>query len=150
MQRLERVATSIKKVSAQRNTAYQSDMHRLLSGLLRWNIETDYPGRFWKAKKQLIGLDRALEESQQRAASLRRISEFSALQFDDFDTRIAGQEARILQLEINVAALLKRQENLINQLAVAAIQRQQQHILQLRLDARYQLAKLYDKLAAQQ
>lgn len=149
IQRLERVAASIKSVSAQRNTAYQADMHRLLSGLLRWNIETEYPGRFWKAKKQLIGLDRALEESQQRAASLRRISEFSALQFDDFDARIAGQQARILQLELKVSGLLKRQEKQINQLAIAAIQRQQQHILQLRLDARYQLAKLYDKLAAQ-
>jgi hypothetical protein len=46
--------------------------------------------------------------------------------------------------------LLEKQERHINGLAIAAIQQQQQHIVQLRLNARFELARLYDKLAAEQ
>ncbi len=49
-----------------------------------------------------------------------------------------------------VGELLGSQEQHINKLAVAAIRQQQQHIVQLRLNARFELAKLYDKLAAEQ
>jgi hypothetical protein len=49
-----------------------------------------------------------------------------------------------------VSALLTRQEQHINQLAIDAIRQQQLHIVQLRLSARFELAKLYDRLAAEQ
>ncbi|MDH3447422.1 MAG: hypothetical protein OEO18_04680 [Gammaproteobacteria bacterium] len=148
--RLRRVSDTIEKIGAQRNTGYQQDMLRLLSGLLHYEIATDYPVRFWKTKKQLILLDRALDESKQRADSLRRISERTGLEFKIFEGRIRGQIERIKNLRSNVTALLLQQENHINGLAIEAIRQQQQHILQLRLSARFELAKLYDKLAAEQ
>ncbi len=150
LQRLQRVADRIDRLSAERNTAYQQDMHRLLSGLLHYELATDFPVRLWRARKQLIGLDRALADSNHRAESLRRISERADLEFDTFDARIQGQVGRIRDLRSNVAQLLRRQEQHINSLAIDAIRRQQQHIVRLRLNARFELAKLYDKLAAEQ
>ena len=150
LSRLQRVAASIDKVAPERNTAYQQDMFRLLSGLLRYELETDFPVRFWKAKKQLILLDRALAESEQRVDGLRRITKRTDLEFGLFEGRISGQTERISQLRSKVSTLLSSQEQLINQMAIDAIRQQQQHIVQLRLNARFELAKIFDRMAAEQ
>ncbi len=150
LSRLQRVATTIDKVAPERNTAYQQDMFRLLSGLLQYELATDFPVRFWKSKKQLILLDRALSESEQQVEDLRRITERTDLEFGFFGDRINGQTQRIRDLRTRVTTLLKSQEQHINRLAIASIRQQQQHIVQLRLNARFELAKLYDRLAAEQ
>jgi tetratricopeptide (TPR) repeat protein len=150
LSRLQRVASTIDKLAPERNTAYQQDMFRLLSGLLNYELATDFPVRFWKSKKQLILLDRALSESEQRAKDLRGISERTDMEFGFFSDRISGQTQRIRDLRNKVTTLLTAQENLINQMAINEIRRQQQHIVQLRLNARFELAKLYDRMAAEQ
>ena len=104
---------------------------------------------FWQAKKQLLALDEALAESGQRAQSLRQITDLSRARFDEFEHRIHGQDLRIKALYQRVGKLIKRQETRINQLAINAIQEQQQHITQLRLNARYSLARLYDSLVSE-
>jgi hypothetical protein len=148
--RLQRVRQSIERVSTDRNTAYQQDMHRLLSGILDYELETDFPARFWAAKKQSILLDRALNEADQRVESLVQISNRTSLEFEEFQARIDGKIDRINNLRTGVSRLLSRQEIRINQMAIESIRQQQKHIVQLRLNARFELAKLYDKLAAPQ
>jgi hypothetical protein len=150
LSRLQRVASTIDKIAPERNTVYQQDMFRLLSGLLNYELATDFPVRFWKSKKQLILLDRALSESEQRVKGLRGITERTDLEFGLFEGLISGQTQRIRDLRNRVASLITAQEKLINQLAIDAIRQQQQHIVQLRLNARFELAKLYDRLAAEQ
>jgi hypothetical protein len=150
LQRLQRVATSIVKVAPDRNTAYQQDMFRLLSGLLHYQMATDYPVKFWKTKKQLILLDRALLEAKHEVAALGRITERTANDFEIFEGLIDGQSEHIRDLRGKVSSLIGKQERHINQLAIDEIRQQQLHIVQLRLNAHFELAKLYDKLAAQQ
>ena len=150
LERLDRIAAGIDRLAGQRNTTYQQDMHRLLSGLLQYELATDFPVRFWRARKQLIALDRALDESRRRAAGLRRLAERGEREFVAFERRIEGQQARIARLRGNVAALLERQERKINRLALDAIEQQQRHVAQLRLNARFEMAKLYDRLAETQ
>ena len=149
LERLERVAASIDKVGGERNTVQQQDMLRLLSGLLHYELATDYPVRRWQARKQLILLDRALGEADERAARLRRIAEIGELEFSAFEKRISGQQDRIGDLRRRVSGLLGQQEQLINRMAIDAIRDQQRHIVQLRLNARFELAKLYDRLAGE-
>ncbi len=150
LDRLQRVSQSIDKVGGQRNTSYQQNMLRLLSGLLEYELATDFPARSWKARKQLIHLNRALAESKYRVNSLRQIAERTELNFNFFQQRIDGQTNRIRDLRNKVSELLTKQEQRINGLAIAAIKQQQQHLVQLRLNARFELAKLYDKMAAEQ
>jgi hypothetical protein len=150
LQRLQRVATSIVKVAPENNTAYQQDMFRLLSGLLHYEMATDYPVRIWKTRKQLILLDRALLTANYRVSALNQITERTASDFEIFDGLIDGQAERIENLRGTVFRLLEKQEQRINQLAIDEIRRQQLHIVQLRLNARFELARLYDELAEQQ
>jgi len=150
LQRLQQAAESIGKIGTARDTGYQQDMLRLFSGLLNYQVATEFPARFWKAKKQLILLDRAIADGERSAQSLRRIVGRSEQEFDAFERRISGQQDRIEALRGRVDALLRRQEQHINRLAIDAIERQREHIVQLRLNARFELAKLYDKLASGQ
>ncbi len=150
LERLQRVATSIVKVAPENDTAYQQDMFRLLSGLLNYEMETDYPVRFWKTRKQLILLDRALLKANYQVSALGQITERTANDFEIFEGLIDGQADRIESLRDRVSGLLKKQEQYINKLAIDEIRRQQLHIVQLRLNARFELAKLYDELAEQQ
>ncbi len=149
LQRLDKIALSLNKLRGRENTDSQADMHRLFSGLLDWQISTEYAPRYWRAKKQLIALDKALAESGQRAQSLRQITDLSHNRFAEFEHRIDGQDLRIKSLYQRVVKLVKQQESRINQLAIRAIQQQQQHITQLRLNARYSLARLYDSMVSE-
>ena len=150
LQRLRRVAGSIDKVSPQRDTVYQQDMLRLLSGLLHYQLGTEYPARIWKARKQLIQLDHALGETEYRVESLRQITESTERNFAIYQQRITGQSQKIAALRERVARTLKQQEQHINQLAIDAIRKQQQHIVQLRLNARFEIVRIHDKLAVTQ
>jgi hypothetical protein len=148
-QRLDKIALSLNKLRGKKDTDSQADMHRLLSGLLNWQISTDYAPRYWQAKKQLLALDKALAESVRLSQSLGQITDLSRNRFAEFEHRIDGQDQRIKALYQRVGKLIERQESRINQLAVSAIQQQQQHITQLRLNARYSLARLYDSLVSE-
>jgi hypothetical protein len=121
----------------------------LLSGLLDWQISTDYAPRLWQARKQLHALDRAMLESEQRAQSLGALTDLSRARFAEFEYRIDGQDARIKNLSERVGKLINRQQSRINRLAISAIQQQQQRIIQLRLNARYSVARLYDSLVSE-
>ena len=150
LERLQNAASSIDKIGTQRSTANQQQMLRLLSGMLNYQIATDYPRRIWKSKKQLIQLDRALEEADYRVVGLRQITARTQLDLAEFGDRISGQTTKITTLRTRVSDLLKQQQQHINQLAVNAIEAQQQHIRQLRLNARFELARIYDKLTVAQ
>jgi hypothetical protein len=147
LERLQRVADSIDKLRAQRNTEDQQEMLRMLSGLMNYRFATDYPRRIWQSKKQLIHLDRALAEADERVVGLRRITDRTQLDLSEFRDRISGQSGKIGGLRVRVADLLKQQEQQINRLTIDAIQVQQEHVRKLMLNARFELARIYDKLA---
>ena len=147
LKRLQRVADSIDRLGAQHNTEDQQDMLRLLSGLMNYRFATDYPGRIWQAKKQLKNLDHALAETDERVVGLGSITDRTQLDLSEFRDRISGQSEKIDGLHLRVTDLLNQQEKQINRLAIEAIQVQQQHVRKLMLNARFELARIYDKLA---
>ncbi|MCP4490854.1 MAG: tetratricopeptide repeat protein [Gammaproteobacteria bacterium] len=150
LQRLEQVTANLDTIGSQRDTFRQRDMQRLFNGLLHWQIATDYAPRLWSAKKQLIKLDQALATAKQRADSIRLLGNTSSQHFDEFDHQINDKNEHISGLKQSVDNLAQRQLRRINKFAIAAIKTQQQHIVQLRLNTRYALARLYDSLVSEQ
>jgi ElaB/YqjD/DUF883 family membrane-anchored ribosome-binding protein len=118
--------------------------------MLDYQLATEYPVRIWKARKQLIQLEHALDEARQRVVSLRRITEQTELNNASFRDRISGQSDKIAALRQRVNGLLRQQQQRLNQLGTDAISAQQQHVKQLRLNARFELARIYDKLVETQ
>lgn len=148
LRRLGEIGGSLNWLKGQKNLDSQKDMHRLLSGILHWQIGTDYAPRVRRAKRELIILDLALDDSTYLVQSLNKVSQNTATQFTELENRLNGKQSQIKQFRQQVMGLIQQQENRINKLAIQALQQQQQHITQLRLNARYALARLYDKLAS--
>jgi tetratricopeptide (TPR) repeat protein len=147
--RLHKVAASLDRIGDLRDTSDERDMHRLANGLVTWQIRTSYASRLWAAKKQLKQLDNTLAEASTRVNSLKRISTDSASRFDEFEARIKTQQNKIAGMVSRTADLIERQEAQINNLAIATLESQKQHLKQLMLNSRYALATLYDKMVNQ-
>ena len=120
--------------------------YRLLSGLLKWRMETDYPGRLWKVKKQANSLNKAVESLQGRLASLKKTFKSAPKDFTQFDARIGNKEAEIIQLKSRVAAEIVRQENNLRQTALKALEGHRNQIRLYHDRALYAKARLYDAM----
>ncbi len=148
LQQLEELKTLIDQLQTAQDLSAEKDKYRLLNGLLQYQIETDFPTRSWHVRSELKSLQQSMQSSSDAAQSLG----VSAIENDrtlkELDQRIAGQSTLINQLLTQVDQLLGRQKNQINQFAIYALSQQQQHIRQLRLSARYSLARLYDDLSS--
>ena len=111
-----------------------------------------FPGMLLEGQKTDDLLDRALDEGRsrvERSAPHQRAHRTRIRRF-----RRGASAASCSAFAICAARfdeLLQQQEQHINQMAIDAIRAAAaKHIVQLRLNARFELAKLYDKLAAKE
>ncbi len=147
LEQLEDLKVVFEKLQNQHDLTEEKEKFRIMSGLLQWNISTDYPRRYWSLQHQLQLLDRALKQSTKSAASLQQASKINVVKLNDFKQRISGQGSEIERMEINASQLIEQQEQLINLQALEALEKRQQHVAQLKLSARYSLTRLYDELS---
>ncbi len=141
--RLERLAGSPDAEEAQAK-------YRLFHGILRWQIESDYMPRLWRLKRGLQRLDEALAETEAQYAALQRAWQQAPRTFEGFDDRIRGQLRRIRQLQARVERTRRDQEKVVEQLALAEIERQHQRLKSYLVRARFAQARIYDRLARMQ
>ncbi len=149
LEQLEDIERTFRLLKDQQDFSEEQEKFRLLSGLLNWQISTDFPRRFWAVKSELIQLDRAMEKASASAESLAQSADLNEVKLDDFSSRIIGQDALIAEHLNKVAELIQQQQQLINGLAIKDIETQKNHVRQLRLSARYSLARLYDEIASE-
>ena len=146
---LDDINNLIDKLQATRDMSQARQKYRLMRGLLDYQLETEFPARYWALSRQLQLLDRALVAANESARSLLQSAQQNELRLVDFDQRIEGQQTRIEQQQQRVEQLLERQRQHIDDLAIAEIERRKQHTRALRLSARYSAARLLDDLAQQ-
>jgi len=120
--------------------------YRLLNGLLKWRMETDYPGRLWKVKKETNSLNEAVESLQARLASLKKTFKSAPKDFTQFDARIGDKKAEIVQLKSRAAAEIVKQENHLRGTALKALEAHRNQIRLYHDRALYAKARLYDAM----
>ncbi len=147
LQQLDELKSILDQLEGQQDLSAEKAKYRLLKGLLQYQIETDFPTRAWRATSELKSLKQSMLETSAAAQSLSLAAVVNDNTLSELDKRIAGQSSIISQLFTQVDNLLGRQKNYINQVAINTLLQQQDHIKQLRLSARYSLARLYDDLA---
>lgn len=150
LDQLQDIQDIISRFEEQQDFSEEKEKYRLLSGLLQWQVSTSFPQRFWRIKRELQLLDRALSEAGKSAQSLAQASQLNELKLQDFAQRIIGQDEQIARQSEKVDHLIARQQQFINQLALDEIDAQKNHLKQLRLSARYSLARLYDEISKQE
>jgi tetratricopeptide (TPR) repeat protein len=149
LEQLEDINRLIEKLQATRDMSEARQKYRLMTGLLDYQLETEFPARYWVLQRQLQLLDRALDKAKQATRSLVLSAQQNELRLADFDQRIEGQQNLTDQQIQRVDRLLMLQRDHINKLAIAEIERRKQHTRSLRLSARYSAARLLDDLTQQ-
>ncbi|MBT3721930.1 MAG: tetratricopeptide repeat protein [Gammaproteobacteria bacterium] len=147
LEQLEDIYNLISKLQSHQDMSDEIQKYRLLSGLLRWELNTDFPRRYWRVLRQLQLLDRALEKAKSSATSLQQASAINELKLIDFKQRIKGQASEIERMEIDASELIDQQEQLINILATDVIENRKIHLTQLKLSAHYSLTRLHDEVS---
>jgi len=150
LEQLEEVEILISKLASSKDLSEEKEKYRLLYGLLYWDINVDYPRRSWQLFYQMQLLNRAIDAAESSALSLKKAAAVNEKRLFDFSRRIIGQDLEVQRNEVKVSRLLDQQTRLINQLVIQAIEDRQQKIVELRLNARYSLARVHDEMSKQQ
>jgi hypothetical protein len=124
------------------------ERYRLLRGLLRWDIETDYHARAWENTKALRDLDRELEETDRRRAALVHARDETPAELDAFDARIAALVPRIRADQDRARELERAQSAFLAELAVAELDAQRERLATYLTQAQFAVAQIYDRASS--
>ncbi|MFQ5937046.1 MAG: hypothetical protein ACE5LB_11635, partial [Acidiferrobacterales bacterium] len=119
--------------------------HKLFSGLLRWQISTDYRPRLWQLKKAMRELDRAIGEAQKRERSLRRAQGMARDGFNGYAERITSLRQRIVALRHEANEVMRAQARYLQELAASELEQQQRRLRTYVTQAKFGIAQIYDQ-----
>src|SRR5690606_29514740 len=125
------------------------EKHRFLRGLLLWDLRRDYRARLWAEKKSLAELDRSIREARRRHHDVTSARDNWPEAFASLAARIDGLRPRVLGLKTSADAALRRQELFLQDIAVAELEAQRERLTTYMVQARFALASIYDRAAAQ-
>lgn len=123
------------------------DRHRLLKGVLLWNLDREYKYRLWVQRRNIAATDRLLARAargQDGAALARRNT---PAELDGFATRIGSVVPRIEQMQQLIAQARGLQEQHLQALAVDTLREQRDRLTAYRAQAQFALATIYDRAA---
>lgn len=145
LQRLKRVERTLGELEGSGDMAAARDRHRLLHGLLVWDVSSDYPARLWEAKKNLKDLERGIVETGARREALVRAQREAPRLFDEYGLRIARLRGRLLQLQGEVLTVSSLHGRYLEELAVAELTAQKERLVSYHTQARFAVAQMYDE-----
>jgi hypothetical protein len=121
------------------------DKLRLAKGVLSWNLEKSYRERAYAQRRELRSLDQALGEAHSRWLRVQRAREAAPSTTGDFAQRIAALQGRLTTLRASLAGASEVQGKLLADMAIDELEAQKQRMAQYEVQARFELASMYDR-----
>lgn len=149
IERLDQVQSAVQQSGPENDLALARERARRVAGALTWELAQQQPARLWEATKHLRTVDAGLQEASQREAALALAQKDEPARFERLAVRIAALTPRIQALIPRVAALSNEQQGVVQELAVAELERQKERLAGYTLQARFAIAQLYDRAQAQ-
>jgi Tfp pilus assembly protein PilF len=118
---------------------------RLVKGVLFFRLDDAFKARVWQQRRAIKDLDLALHEAQNRWVRVQHARTSVPSNTGEFAARISQLQARIDALQIRLVDTQHRQNNYLGELAVAQLQAQKERLATYRVQARFELASLYDR-----
>ena len=148
---MERIASARKIVAlpgAEVDAPSVQERLRRAQGALTWQMAQQYPARLWEATKAVTVIQTQLAEAAQHDAALVQAQRDEPARFERFAVRIKELDVRIQALIPRVAALSRDQEQAVQGLAVAELERQKERLAVYATQARFAVAQIYDRASA--
>ncbi|HHJ12778.1 MAG TPA: hypothetical protein ENJ79_00140 [Gammaproteobacteria bacterium] len=124
-----------------------ADRARWLRGVLHWNIQSETPQRQRVIDKAMHEIRPAVDEALARHHKLGQALQKVPRSFKGFDARIEALRQRIVALLPGIRLARTRAGGRIHDLAMQELRARVQRLVDYRAQARYALARNYDKLA---
>jgi len=121
------------------------DRFRLLKGVLYWRLSESFKARLWNERRAVKELQASLVETQQRSVMVSQARRAMPANTDVLATRVTAVSARIDDLQRRLATLSLQQNRYLQALAIRELTAQRQRIESYQIQARYELAAIYDK-----
>jgi hypothetical protein len=122
---------------------------RLIKGVLYWQLDADFKQRSYQQRHALQELDAQLQELQNRWVRVQRARATVPSNTAQFAERIAALAARIQSVRGRLAESSQQQSQYLASLAESELQSQRDRISTYTIQARVQLADIYDRAADQ-
>jgi hypothetical protein len=142
--RLQRVKRTIDQLPATQDLSSQQRRYVLFSGLLRWQISTEYPQRLWQAKKSMHELDKAIEQARLQQQSLEQAQQVARAGFEGYAQRIATERRRLAQLRREIDDSVRAHERYLQELVINELEQQRKRLRSYVIQARFGIAQIYD------
>jgi len=121
------------------------DKLRLLKGVMYWRLSESFKARLWNERRSVKELEASLVETQKRAVLVKQAREGMPSNTGGFAGRVSAVEARMDQLQQALATLSEKQANYLQDIAIRELEAQKHRIEIYQIQARYELAAIYDK-----
>jgi tetratricopeptide (TPR) repeat protein len=125
------------------------DRLRLLKGVMYWRLSESFKARVWNERRSVKELEASLVDTQKRAVQVKQARLGMPSNNGGFATRVTAVRARMDQVQQRLAALSLRQNRYLQTLAIRELQTQKQRIEIYQVQARYELAAIYDKASTE-
>jgi chaperonin cofactor prefoldin len=121
---------------------------KLVKGVLYFRLNDSFKARMWQQHRSIKDLDLALHEAQSRWIRVDRARKSVPNNNGEFAARVAALKARIEELQTRLVATQQKQTSYLADLAVHELDEQKGRLAQYQVQARYALASVYDRAAA--
>jgi hypothetical protein len=142
--RLERVRAGVGQLDPAGREAAQ-DKYRLLSGLLAWDLSSQYSERLRSEDKALQEAGRLISLAEERREELRQAQAEAPARFQEFERRIESLRFRVSQMQASVAVAAREQEGELAEVAVAELAWRREQMVAYIAQARFAVAQIYDR-----
>lgn len=144
-ERLERVRAGVPRIADPAEREAAQEKHRLLRGLLTWDLSAQYSARLREENKTLQEAGRLIDQAEARREELLRAQTQAPAAFDEFDRRIEALRARVSQVQAGVGAAARAQEAYLAEVAASELVQRREQIEGYIAQARFAVAQIYDQ-----
>jgi hypothetical protein len=127
--------------------AEMRDKHRLMKGVMYWKLSASFKARLWNERRSVKELEAGLKETQKRAVMVRQARAGVPANTGTYAGRIEAIRARMDVLQQRLADASVQQNRFLQALAIRELELQKQRISTYQIQARYELAAIYDHTA---
>ena len=123
---------------------------RLIKGVIYWQMDDGFKARAWAARKSLREVAQALRETEKRWSLVQEAKTAVPDRNGEFGARIDALRPRIAAARERLTGLENAESRYLADIAINELESQKERISTYMLQARYALATIYDRAAAEQ
>jgi hypothetical protein len=124
------------------------DKHRILKGLLQWNMEREFRSRSWQQERSIAELGEQIAIMRKQAGELDAAAASIPATVETFAARIARLNPRIDMMQGKLRLAVYVHESYLQKLVEGELQGQKDRLLAYRAQARFALASIFDRMSA--